>query len=182
MLKDSLRAKLRSAMTGLASLRPFIERFVLTAHRMAEVLAILKNQGLHPDTYRQCCQLAEQLPPRCKLKKRLLNWLQRQLHLQRQLGIQPLLVSSDIIESLFGKFKHVTARETQAQMNRTVLVLPPLCGKYDGQVIAHALAHTSHRDLQGWEKQTIPATLRQQRHAFFHANEGAKTGKAIARI
>src|ERR671915_111883 len=121
---DSLRAKLRSAMTGLAFLRPFIERFALTAHRMAEVLAILKNQGLHPDTYRQCCQLAEQLPPRCKVKKRLLNWLQRQLHIQRQLGIQPLLVSSDIIESLFGKFKHVTARGTQAEMNRTVLVLP----------------------------------------------------------
>lgn len=169
-------------MTGLASLRPFIERFALTAHRMAEVLAILKNQGLHPDTYRQCCQLAEQLPPRCKVKKRLLNWLQRQLHLQRQLGIQPLLVSSDIIESLFGKFKHVTARGTQAEMNRTVLVLPTLCGKYDGQVIAHALAHTSHRDLQEWEKQNIPATLRQQRHAFFHANEGPKAGKAIARI
>jgi hypothetical protein len=179
---DSLRAKLRSAMTGLASLRPFIERFALTAHRAAEVLAILKNQGLHPDTYRQCCQLTEQLPPRCKVKKRLLNWLQRQLHIQRQLGIQPLLVSSDIIESLFGKFKHVTARGTQAEMNRTVLVLPTLCGKYDGQVIAHALAHTSHRDLQEWEKQNIPATLRQRRHAFFHANEGPKTGKAIARI
>ncbi|HZA29854.1 MAG TPA: hypothetical protein VE735_09835 [Gammaproteobacteria bacterium] len=40
---DSLRAKLRSAMTGLAFLRPFIERFALTAHRMAEVLAILKK-------------------------------------------------------------------------------------------------------------------------------------------
>src|SRR5919108_4087537 len=39
---DSLRAKLCFAMTGLASLRPFIERFALTAHRVAEVLTILK--------------------------------------------------------------------------------------------------------------------------------------------
>jgi hypothetical protein len=103
-------------MTGLASLRPFIERFALTAHRVAGVLAILKNQALHPDTYRQCGQWTEQLPPRCKVKKRLLNGLQRQLHIQRYLGIQPLLVSSDIIESLLGKFKHLTARGTQAEM------------------------------------------------------------------
>ncbi len=110
--EHSALAKLRAAMVGFSALRPFIERFASTARCVAEVLEILKNKGLNQQTYRQCCELAEQLPKRSKVKKRLLAWLQRHLHIQCRLGISqmPLLVSSDIIESLFGKFKHIIER------------------------------------------------------------------------
>lgn len=175
---DSALAKLRTAMPGLAVLRPFIERFACTVKTVAEVLEILKNKGLHPHTYSQCRQLAEKLPPRSKVKKRLLDWLNRHLHVQCRLGVSslPLLVSSDIIESLFGKFKHIIERSPQADMNRTTLLIPALCGKVDVQTIAHALAHTTHRDLQRWEQQHIPYTLRQRRRAFFDLIGDQKPG------
>jgi hypothetical protein len=168
--EHSALAKLRAAMGGFAPLRPFIERFASTVRGVAEVLEILKNKGLNQSTYRQCCQLAEQLPERSKVKKRLLAWLQRHLHIQCRLGISqmPLLVSSDIIESLFGKFKHIIERSPQADMNRTTLVIPALCGKIDGPVIAQGLAHTTHGDIQRWEQDNIPYTLRKQRRTFFH--------------
>ncbi len=176
--QHSALAKLRAAMPGFASLRPFIEQFASTVQAVAQVLEILKNQGLNQQTYRQCRQLAEQLPPRSKVKKRLLAWLQRPLHVQCRLGISqlPLLVSSDIIESLFGKFKHIIERSPQADMNRTTLVIPALCGKVDGPAIAHALAHTTHHDLQQWEQQNIPYTLRKRRRAFFDVRGDQKPG------
>jgi hypothetical protein len=174
----SALAKLRVAMAGLASLRPFIERFAATVLGVAEVLEILKNKGLNQETYRQCQQLAEQLPERSKVKKRLLVWLQHHLHIQCRLGVNqmPLLVSSDIIESLFGKFKHIIERSPQTDMNRTTLVIPALCGRVDGQAIAQALAHTTHSDAQNWEQDNIPYTLRKQRHAFFHGTGDQKPG------
>jgi hypothetical protein len=137
---------------------------------VAEVLEILKNKGLNQQTFRQCRQLAEQLPEYSKVRKRLLVWLQRHLHIQCRLGISqmPLLVSSDISESLFGKFKHIIERSPQTDMNRTTLVIPALCGKIDGQVIAQALAHTAHSDAQRWEQENIPYTLRKQRRGFFN--------------
>ena len=176
--KHSALAKLRTAMAGFAPLRPFIERFASIVRGVAEVLEILKNKGLNQDTYRQCCQLAEQLPERSKVKKRLLVWLQRHLHIQCRLGISqmPLLVSSDIIESLFGKFKHIIERGPQADMNRTTLVIPALCGKIDGQAIAQALAHTTHGDIQRWEQENIPYTLRKRRRAFFNSTGDQKSG------
>ena len=160
-------------------LRPFIERFASSVQAVAEVLEILKNKGLNQQTYRRCCQLAEQLPKRSKVKKRLLAWLQRHLHIQCRLGISqmPLMVSSDIIESLFGKFKHIIERSPQADMNRTTLVIPALCGKIDGQAIAHRLAHTTHADIQRWEQQNIPYTLRKRRRAFFNGKGDQKPGK-----
>lgn len=174
-------AKLHVAMLGLSGLRTFIERFAGTVLTVAEVLKILKHQGLNQKTYRQCCQLAEQLPPRAKVKKRLLSWLKRHLYIQCRLGIgqTPLLVSSDIIESLFGTFKHIIARSPQAEMNRTALVIPALCGKADPWTIAQALAETTHRDLQRWEQQHIPETLRQKRGEFFAADRSQKPGTLV---
>jgi hypothetical protein len=175
---NSALAKLRAAMPGLAGLRPFIERFACTVQTVAEVLEILKNKGLNQQTYAQCRQLAEKLPPRSKAKKRLVDWLNRHLHVQCRLGISPLplRVSSDIIESLFGKFKHIIERSPQADMNRTTLLIPALCGQVDAQAIALALAHVTHRDLQRWERQHIPYTLRQRRRAFFDAIGDQKPG------
>lgn len=179
--EQSALAKLRTAMLGLSGLRPFIERFASAVLTVAEVLEILKHHGLNQDTYRQCYQLAEQLPPRAKAKKQLLSWLKRHLHIQCRLGIgqTPLLVSSDIIESLFGAFKHIIARSPQAEMNRTTLVIPALCGKADPLTIAQALANTTHRDLQHWEQQHVPETLRQKRGLFFTINEDQKPGMPI---
>lgn len=179
--EHSALAKLRAAMVGFSALRPFIERFASTVRCVAEVLEILKNKGLNQQTYRQCCESAEQLPKRSKVKKRLLAWLQRHLHIQCRLGISqmPLLVSSDIIESLFGKFKHIIERGPQADMNRTTLVIPALCGKIDGQAIAQALAHTTHGDIQRWEKENIPYTLRKQRRAFFNGTGDQKPGISV---
>lgn len=179
--EHSALAKLRTAMSGLSGLRTFIERFAGTVLTVAEVLEILKNHGLNQDTYRQCCQLAEQLPPRAKVKKRLLSWLKRHLHIQCRLGIgqTPLLVSSDIIESLFGTFKHIVARSPQAEMNRTTLVMPALCGQAESLTIAQALVQTTHRDLQHWEQQHIPETLRQKRGEFFATKGYQKPGMII---
>jgi hypothetical protein len=56
-----------------------------------------------------------------KVKKRLLIWLQQHIEIQKQITSLPLLVSSDIIESLFGNFKHIIERSSQADMNRTTL-------------------------------------------------------------
>lgn len=177
----SALAQLRTTMAGLSGLRPFIERFASTVVTVSEVLQILKHQGLNQATYHHCRQLAEALPPRSKVKKRLLTWLKRHLHIQCRLGIHqmPLLVSSDIIESLFGTFKYIIARSPQADMNRTTLVIPALCGKADPLMISQALAHTTHRDLQRWEQQHIPYTLRQKRSEFFNKNGDQKPGNKI---
>ena len=141
-------------------------------------MRILKHHGLNQKSYRECRELAEQLPPRSKARKRLQAWLKRHLHIQSRLGIKqrPLLVSSDVVESLFGTFKQIIARSPQADMSRTILLLPALCGKAEPEQIAEALAGTTHRDLQRWEQSNVPETIRQKKHAFFKRTQVPKTG------
>jgi hypothetical protein len=165
--KGSLLDRLRIAFPHFSQSREFIIQFALTTSIVSQVMEILKNKGLNKTTYKQSYELSNELPRNSKVKKRLQAWLKQNIKIQKQLTSLPLLVSSDIIESLFGNFKHIIERSPQADMNRTVLLIPALCGKLDDTVIRHALHQASHDDLEAWDKKNIPYTVRRRRRAFF---------------
>ena len=169
--------RLRVAMPEFFLLKPFVKRFAETTQRVSQVMEILKNKGLTQKTYEQCQQLSTEFPEDSKVKKRLQSWLDDPLKIQQQTASLPLLVSSDIIESLFGNFKHIMERSPQADMNRTVLLIPTLCGGLDYGSITQALHKAPHADLMAWEKECIPYTLRKKRQKFFNSINIQKTGK-----
>jgi hypothetical protein len=78
---------------------------------------------------------------------------------------------------LFGNFKHIIERSPQADMNRTTLLIPALCGNLNESSITQALIEACHNDLKVWEKENIPYTVRKKRQAFFSEIEIQKTGK-----
>ena len=165
--KGSLLSKLRAALPGFSLLKPFVKRFANTTSVVSQIMEILKNKGLSQTSYEQCQKFSKQLPRNSKVKKRLNSWLEQHLKIQQQITSLPLLVSSDIIESLFGNFKHIIERSPQADMNRSTLLIPALCGNRDDMTILTALNQASHRDLENWERENIPYTVRKKRRAFF---------------
>ena len=165
--KGSQLDKLRTVFPDFIQMRGFIEGFAKTTTIVSQVMEILKNQGLDKTSYKKCYHLSTELPRNSKVKKRLQAWLKQNLKIQKQITTLPLLVSSDIIESLFGNFKHIIERSPQADMNRTVLLIPALCGNLNEVVISQALHQASQRDLEQWEKDNIPYTVRKKRQQFF---------------
>ena len=176
--KGSVLEKLRSVFPDFLQMKGFIEHFALTTKIVAEVMEILKNKGLNKVTYRQCYELSKTLPRNSKVKKRLQAWLKKHFKIQKELTEQPLLVSSDIIESLFGNYKHIIERSPQADMNRSVLLIPALCGRREETVINQALNGVSQVDLEKWEEENIPYTIRKKRQEFFE-NTSQKTRKQL---
>jgi len=177
--KGSTLARLRAAFPDLMRLKPFIVRFATTANVSSQIMETLKNNGLDQVSYERCSQLSEEFPRNSKVKKCLLSWLQRHIEIQKNIGTLPLLVSSDIIESLFGNFKHIMERSPQADMNRTALLIPALCGNLGETIISQALNQAHHRDLEKWEKDNIPYTMRKKRQDFFSKKNIQKPGKLL---
>ena len=174
--KGSLLANLRTALPGFLLLKPFSKRFAITTQVVTQVMGILKNKGLDKISYERCYQLSETLSKNSTVKKHLQKWLRQHLDIQKQLTDLPLLISSDIIESLFGNFKHIIERSPQADMNRTTLLIPALCGRLDKTTITQALNQARHNDLEMWEKENIPYTVRKKRQAFFDNIGSQKAG------
>ena len=175
--EGSQLAKLRKAFPHFSQSRDFIVRFASTTKIISQVMEILKNNGLDKTTYKQCFELSRKLPRNSKVKKCLQSWLKKHFAIQKNLTTLPLPVSSDIIESLFGNFKHIIERSPQADMNRTVLLIPALCGKLTDSSVTQALRQASQADIEAWEKKHIPYTVRKKRYVFFNGGDSQNTGK-----
>lgn len=163
--ENSELGRLRKAFRGLSQLRLFLEQFCSTCRTTEQFLKLLKQKGLNQATCSEAKNILKQLPDRSATRTRLSSWLDRHLYIQCRLSIgqMPLLVSSDVIESLFGKFKTIIQRNPQAELNRLIYVIPLLCGIHTSAKIEHALRGCSHGKMLDQLKRTIPPTLRQRR-------------------
>jgi hypothetical protein len=177
---NDLLEKVQAALPESEQHRAFIQDFAHTTSVLSQVMKILKNRGLDKTTCQECRHLSEQLPATSGVKQRLLGWLDQHIALQQRIarhpeGHYPLPISSDVIESLFGCFKHLIERNPQADMNRSVLLIPVLCGTLQEATISTVLSLTPHAELQQWEQANIPYTIRKKRQEFFHPPK-PKTG------
>ncbi len=87
----SLLSKLRAALPGFRLLKPFVISEANTTSIVSQIMEILKNKGLSQTSYEQCNQLSKELPRNSKVKKRLNNWLEQHLEIQKQITSLPLL-------------------------------------------------------------------------------------------
>lgn len=170
--------KLHAALPDFDNAAPFIRRFADTAKVVSQVMEALKHKGLNPATSEQCRSLAATLPDDSPAKQRLSAWLARHMPILQQLACVSLPVSSDIIESLFGRFKYMLERNPQADMNRSALLIPVLCANLDETIIRQALSNADHRALETWEQRHIPYTQRKKRREFFSCTQ-PETGEAL---
>ena len=180
------REKLRATMPDFLSIEPFIEKFAETMESVNSVLKLLKHQGLSEETYQSTRGLLTAFPE-VEVKEAIVEWLAQQIAIQRILGDGediPLLVSSDIIESLFGKFKYAMQRCPSQEINRSILLIPALCGNLERDSIAQLLRDSQHKELLEWEEKNVPDTLWKKRQKLNKnpQQKVPKTGKFIAAI
>jgi len=183
---DSLLEQLRAAMPDFLSVEPFLSQFDQTIQNVNNVLEVLKHQGLSAKTYKSSRELLTALRTD-EVNEALDPYRTQQMATQRLLGSVediPLLVSSDIIESLFGKFKYALSRSPNPEINRSALLIPTLCGHLERESIPELLRESSHQELLEWSEQNVPETLRQKRQKLYkpHLQKVPKTGEFIGAI
>ena len=120
--------RLRKAFPKFTQLKDFIERFSQAAEVTAQMMEVLKNDGLTQENHVECQQILKQLPSGGATRARLERWLDTHIAVYKKLVNYPLMISSDIIESLFSRYKAFIARSPNNCINRTVLLIPGMCG------------------------------------------------------
>ena len=167
---DSIVAVLRKAFPKVPCLRLFIEKFAMTCTVVNKLQMLLKNQGLNQETYQAGLAILAELPETSHTRKTLTEWMNKhiRLHCLMSIGQTPLLISSDVIESLIGQLKLVLARSPTGELTRLTYMLPTLCGNLTIGSIMHALKETTHDDLTVKGSNVIPITLLQKRRRLHH--------------
>ena len=78
-----------------------------------------------------------------------------------------LLGTTDIIESVFGKYKNFSARTPMKDLGKTILAIPAFVGEITLEKIKEAFSKIKNSDLQKWLKENIGVTLFSRRKEAF---------------
>jgi hypothetical protein len=139
------------------------------------VSARLKRQGLNAEQVRQCEREVRQLKlsgPARAFSQKVIARISTQAA-QAKPG-QTLLGSSDVIESLFGKYKAVLERGPLHAITQMILMIGALTSARTAAVIRAAMETVRAWEVQAWfAAQGVPSLLSQRRAAL--GRKGIKT-------
>ena len=142
---------------------------------MKVVCVIIKRKGLHRATVERCARRIARIAKTERTRAfghQILAFLQAQLA-QLKPG-ETMLGSSDVIESLFGKYKGVVERSPMKAITVMVLLVAALTSERTPAVIREAMETVGMAEVETWFAANGEPTLLAKRRAELKDNLGTK--------
>ena len=170
---------LAQALRGLTSFKLFLLTFVRNTTCLNEVMKIVKTQGLSAASIQTCQERLGDLPARSPIRKEVSHSLQHYLPVV-ELSESPLLGSSDGIESLIGKAKQRLEAHGRSELNKSILLIPCMCGELTQDLVAEALTTVRVQDVTTWVAENVGDTMQAKRRREFPRSQPQKPGTGTA--
>jgi hypothetical protein len=131
-------------------------------------LDLVHEEGYFSKATAEFCKRTEYLSIYREKDQRLINFKDKvKMILQKEGGKIPYgahyLGSSEILESLFGKFKYIEGDQASSGLSSLVLSIPALVGKLDEFIVRKALETISCFDIDKWIEENMGETFLSQR-------------------
>ena len=174
---DQGRRRFDEKFTWLRRFQTDIERYAEFVDLIEMIETQLKHQGLH---HQSAAEFEQSLQGRCwsapaqQLKGEILAYVTK----EGQQIPQPhkALATSDVLESLFGKYKARSATSPLREVGKTLLLLPLYTVQLTGQFIKNAMEAVSVIDVKRWAKEVLgPSSLAKRRAALKPPSKDTET-------
>ena len=99
---------------------------------------------------------------RSPIRKEVSHYLQQYVPLVES-GASPLLGSSDVIESLIGKATQRLEANGHSELNKSILLVPCMCGELIQELVAEALTTVRVQDVTTWVSEEVGETMQSVR-------------------
>jgi hypothetical protein len=172
-------AALTYALRGLKSFKLLLMTLVRNTTCLNEVRRIVKTQGLSGASSQACQERLGDLPARSPIRKQVSQYLQQYVPLVAS-SASPVLGSSEVIESLIGKAKQRLEANGRSELNKSILLIPCLCGELSQDLVAEALSTVRVQDGTAWVSEHVGETMQSKRRREFPRSRLQKLGTKIA--
>ena len=145
----------------------FIKELSALNKTINQIEKVLKHRGLSSESKNECENILENINSEMGLyfKAEFKKYIQEMELLVP--GHRKILITSDIIESAFGKYKNYTSSNPMAGMTNLILCLSAFTAVLTEQNIKEALENTTINDIKVWTKKFVGKTLLQKRREAF---------------
>ncbi len=140
----------------LVDQKDWITGFCLEIDTLFKIQGLFKNNGVSDEFGDELLLLIHQINDR-NIRKSLIDYIEIELKFAFDNNIRSL-ATTDIIESIFGRYKEAIKNHSMSEINRSVLSIPCICSNIDSKIIAEVAENISHRNLNEWTKKEIGET------------------------
>ena len=134
---------------------------------------MVKTQGLSVASIQAWQERLGDLPARSPIRTEVSHYLQQYRPVVESTD-SPLLGSSDVIESLLGKAKQRLEANGRSELNKSILLLPCMCGELTQDLVAEALTTVRVEDVTTWVSEMVGETMQSIRRRAFPRSQPQK--------
>lgn len=140
-------------------------------------LSVVNLQGLSAKTYELVEQSLTQYNPSwrtedcsaTRIAVQLIDWIKQSS--DKLKDNDRAWLSTEILESLFGKFKQVEQQQSKGGFTRVIAAIPTLCVKATKQIVRKAFEAVNSPQTQEWLEESLKKTLNARRNAAYRESK-----------
>jgi len=154
----------------------WLRKFAPQVRRWAEMLAVIgtaehyvRHEGIHAKAAEELAAVLPKpaTPAACRLRKQLLEFIEAEGRQARE-G-ERLLGSSEVLESIIGKFKNVAGERGQHGLTGMALCVGALVGSLALGTVQTAMTEITTHDVWNWCRSHLGATVQSVRQRIRQA-------------
>lgn len=165
------REKYDSKLAWLHDFKPYMKEWRTMLDMLNAAKDDVKINGLRRESAKRFKKAISELDLRTtrlqQLKREIIEYLN-----EESADIndpKPWLGCSDIIESIFGKYKNFSAKTPMKEVGRAVLTMPVFTSEISLEEVKRAMENVSTRDVNNWLGQNIGDTLFAKRKRAYNS-------------
>lgn len=162
--------QIQSPFAWLWDYHTFLTEFWDEIQLFSDLQCLLKTTTLTQSTFDRAVTLISRLTDE-NLRAPLLTYLTQEYTWAQQTS-SPILLTSDSIERLFGKYKYLAKPHSLSEINRMIFVLPCLCQELTPELVCEAFSHLSQAEAEQHIQSHIADTLLSKRRKVLSSPEG----------
>jgi len=138
-------------------------------HSIKEVEKELKNKGLSKINLKNCKKILEKLESKKGkiFKENLIFKINQQIQLLPK--TERILFSSDILESIFGKYKNRVSENPMASITSLMLIIASFTSNLNEASIKQSIENIKIADIKKWSQENIGVSLFEKRKVLLAA-------------
>jgi hypothetical protein len=164
----------------------WLRNFVPQLRRWGEMLAVIgaaehyvRHEGIHAKAAEELAAVLPKpvTPAACRLRRQLLEFVEAQGRQARE-G-ERLLGSSEVLESIIGKFKNVAGERGHHGLTGMALSIGALVGNPTPETVQAAMTEITTHDVWNWCRSHLGPTVQSVRQRIRHAFDPEQKPKTL---
>lgn len=161
--------KIKKEISWISNYSGLIKELTEINNATKEVETGFKHNGLSKLGYKECKKTLEKLKSKKgkEFKEILLSRINQQIQILP--NTDKILFSSDILESLFGKYKNRVSENPMASITSLMLIIAAFTINLTEERIKQSIENVKIEEIKRWSRQNIGVSLFQKRKALLAA-------------